>query len=549
MKNTFSRRSILKATAVTGGVLFAPNILFAQDQLPYVRKNVADPAAAADLEAYKLGVQAMLNLPPDHPHNWYRNAFVHLMDCPHGNWWFTAWHRGFTGYFEETIRKLSGKDNFALPYWDWTAEPSFPQSLFGADNPLDLVNYRPSGGSGNNGYIADLATFESTMKAPMRAYWDNLTPSQREQEARRGGPHHYYKTFDDMWAAAEGAFSKQSVARFLTSAAPHLDAGTSAAVSETTLVASILPKLFAIADGTTADVAFNSAVTENHHIISNNFSTLEGQPHNLVHNNVGGVQTGHVGFMTEFLSPVDPIFFLHHGNIDRIWDIWTRKQINIGGETKPNKELMPDFAAERFEFFINAGGETVTDKTHASDYLDIGSFNYVYTPGSGSYLADKTALIAKASDIGTSVSAKVTQNTIALGSAGISAIALPQSVVDHVTSPSDVTAQVAIVTLVPPKNNAGKSIDVFVHPVGEAPNLDPAGDEFAGSFEFFGQRHSASGPITINIGISDALDKLLAAGKITIDQEVGISVAIGNKDGGVSKAIDATLLDISIRTL
>jgi tyrosinase len=42
----------------------------------------------------------MLNLPADHPQNWFRNAFVHLMDCPHGNWWFYVWHRGYLGYFE-----------------------------------------------------------------------------------------------------------------------------------------------------------------------------------------------------------------------------------------------------------------------------------------------------------------------------------------------------------------------------------------------------------------------------------------------------------------
>ena len=41
------------------------------------------------------------------------------------------------------------------------------------------------------------------------------------------------------------------------------------------------------------------------------FSTLEGMPHNLVHNCIGGVgplDPGPYGNMTNFLSPVDPIF-------------------------------------------------------------------------------------------------------------------------------------------------------------------------------------------------------------------------------------------------
>ena len=43
--------------------------------------------------------------------------------------------------------------------------------------------------------------------------------------------------------------------------------------------------------------------------------TLEATPHNLVHNNIGA-------FMPTAASPRDPIFFMHHGNIDRIWADW-----------------------------------------------------------------------------------------------------------------------------------------------------------------------------------------------------------------------------------
>lgn len=56
------------------------------------------------LASYAKGVEAMLKLPADHPQNWFRNAFIHLMDCPHGNWWFYVWHRGYLGYFERTIQ-------------------------------------------------------------------------------------------------------------------------------------------------------------------------------------------------------------------------------------------------------------------------------------------------------------------------------------------------------------------------------------------------------------------------------------------------------------
>ena len=64
------------------------------------------------LASYAKGVEAMLKLPADHPQNWFRNAFVHLMDCPHGNWWFYVWHRGYVGYFEHGIRGSKRRRGF-----------------------------------------------------------------------------------------------------------------------------------------------------------------------------------------------------------------------------------------------------------------------------------------------------------------------------------------------------------------------------------------------------------------------------------------------------
>lgn len=42
---------------------------------------------------------------------------------------------------------------------------------------------------------------------------------------------------------------------------------------------------------------------------------LELNPHNPVHGYVGGDMAG-------FQSPLDPIFWIHHCNIDRLWEIW-----------------------------------------------------------------------------------------------------------------------------------------------------------------------------------------------------------------------------------
>jgi tyrosinase len=41
----------------------------------------------------------------------------------------------------------------------------------------------------------------------------------------------------------------------------------------------------------------------------------EGGPHNEIHNFVGGD-------MATWMSPLDPIFWLHHANVDRLWSAW-----------------------------------------------------------------------------------------------------------------------------------------------------------------------------------------------------------------------------------
>ena len=43
--------------------------------------------------------------------------------------------------------------------------------------------------------------------------------------------------------------------------------------------------------------------------------SFESAPHNLVHNIIGGV-------MADMVSPTDPIFWLHHANVDRLWVAW-----------------------------------------------------------------------------------------------------------------------------------------------------------------------------------------------------------------------------------
>jgi tyrosinase len=56
--------------------------------------------------------------------------------------------------------------------------------------------------------------------------------------------------------------------------------------------------------------------------------TLESNPHHNVHNIVGGI-------MASARSALDPIFMMHHCNIDRIWAVWNAPPLNNQNSSDP----------------------------------------------------------------------------------------------------------------------------------------------------------------------------------------------------------------------
>jgi tyrosinase len=89
---------------------------------------------------------------------------------------------------------------------------------------------------------------------------------------------------------------------------------------------------------------------------------LEFTPHNDVHGTIGGWM-GDPG-----TAAADPIFWLHHSNIDRLWDIWAHPP-----HTNPTD---PAWLAQKFSFY-DASGATV--QMTPADVLDIvGQLGYTY---------------------------------------------------------------------------------------------------------------------------------------------------------------------------
>jgi tyrosinase len=138
-----SRREFLRLAGFTGLALGMEVFLGSCEPLigkianRPVRRNLASLSATDPIiVAYKDAVTQMKNLPASDPRSWAAQAQIHFDHCPHGNWFFLPWHRAYLYYFEKICRELSGMADFALPYWNWSANPQVPGVFWGSSNPL-----------------------------------------------------------------------------------------------------------------------------------------------------------------------------------------------------------------------------------------------------------------------------------------------------------------------------------------------------------------------------------------------------------------------------
>ncbi|VIO71080.1 tyrosinase family protein [Bradyrhizobium ivorense] len=186
--------------------------------------------------------------------------------CQHGSWYFLSWHRAYLAAFEaillDAIVKKGGPADWALPYWNY--DPTKPNTLkFPAAFAPELLD----DGSKNPLWV-------------------------KERYGRRGNGVISIRPSDvpvsPLWQEPEFFNEPQDL--------PTSFGGTRTAFSH---------------GGRGAGL-------------------LEQQPHGPVHVLVGGTKEGtdpditkNNGLMAMFeTAGIDPIFWLHHSNIDRLWESW-----------------------------------------------------------------------------------------------------------------------------------------------------------------------------------------------------------------------------------
>lgn len=479
-----TRREVL-AMSLAAGVCLLPAGAFA---LPpkklgtakWTRHEVNTPEGMEALEIYKDAVEKMLSLPLSDSRNWYRQAAIHMLDCPHGNWWFFNWHRPFLGYFEQICREVTKKEKFALPYWDWTADPKLPDAFWKPTRATNVLD------PGSDFFIEDKTKFVAAMKTPMEDFLSGLSTAQKAELGKR----FTHVDWDTIKFYLDYFYPGRSGARGAEANIGELVARAKDAVKASVIKTGLDNERFD--DPTNTHIAFNAGITAQHSAGSGKIAEIESEPHNWVHNSLSGLMAG-------MLSPTDPIFWLHHANIDRIWTVWAKLQHDRGKSAAPSTTVAAQYNSEPYLFFVDASGAPVTGKT-AVDFMLTTPFDYDY--GVTLAIAARRSPINKEVD----VNATIEQPDFAIGEYARASVTIPAKQL-ALLRPStqgelEGVAYVTFTGMAP----GSFAYDLYITGADNGANLTPESREFAGSFTFFGMMpgtHDMPNETTVSIPITD----------------------------------------------
>ncbi len=269
---------------------------------------------------------------------------------------------------------------------------------------------------------------------------------------------------------------------------------------------------------------------------------LEQNPHNMVHNEVGGQVSNTLwGLMADpGLAGLDPIFYLHHANIDRLWASW-----NQAGNTNPTDSDWlegpndSDPRGNRRPFYMpNPNGSAWL--YYPSMVNTISQLDYTYrdlsakTPASASNLMHTRLRALAQSPTLAAPTLMENKNTPELFGASNQTISLGAA-----------ATQVKVQLDSAPKQLLAKSLasasasqlpdDVYLVLEGIKGQMDAAiykvlvNNLDAGHFSLFGIRkasaptsHHAGAGLTVKLNISEIADQLHLSGNLTDNLDIQI---------------------------
>lgn len=228
---------------------------------------------------------------------------------------FGPWHRELLKLYEQELRNAAGDPDLTLPYWDWTkdrsaADPGFPFT----------TDFLGGDGAANPNDKVTTGDFSQASGWTLNCDEEGFGFLRR----RFGGDGPGLPTPDSVKAAL-GITPYDS--------SPWNWSATTASSFRNTLEGWVGPR----------------------------------QIHNAVHRWVdGSMQPG--------TSPNDPVFFLHHCNIDRLWAVWEQKNPGAA-QYLPNNSTPAASGLTRLNENMSTFGRTATDRYFGVDVAPSGVLN------------------------------------------------------------------------------------------------------------------------------------------------------------------------------
>ena len=210
----------------------------------------------------------------------------------HGGPAFLPWHRVFLARLELDLQRVAGDDTLGLPYWDWTEDAAAVNQAQDAGDPLPALSFeRLAGPPGTPLRAGNRTRYIVTSGRFGFDVGDQTNPDNWWVVNERG---HFFFPLERRCAQNWDATIEGPRPTLPETA--HVTGGA----------------------GVLKLTAYDSPPWDE--LSQNSFrNVLEGFAgpglHNIVHRWVGGS-------MGPGTSPNDPLFFLHHSNVERIWAAW-----------------------------------------------------------------------------------------------------------------------------------------------------------------------------------------------------------------------------------
>ncbi|KAJ8761495.1 hypothetical protein K2173_001629 [Erythroxylum novogranatense] len=418
----------------------------------------------AYIAKFSKALELMKSLPDDDPRSFTQQAHVHCAYCNgayhqegypdldlqiHNSWLFFPFHRWYLYFFEKILGKLINDPTFAIPFWNWDAP---------AGMQMPAV-YTPSGSPLYDAYrnqshlpptLLDLDY--SSKKTPItdadKLYASNLALMYRQMVT---SPKTNTLFFGHPYRA-----------------------------------------------GTAADPGAG---------------TIETTPHTQLHIWCGDPRQPNGENMGNFYSAGrDPLFFAHHSNVDRMWNIWKKLK-------KRNKDISDtDYLESTFAFYDENKNLVRVKVKDSLDSRKLGyDFQDVDIPWLKSKATPKKSTTKVAMAFGQTKKAFAAETKKSVTPLVAFPLVLDKVITTKVARPNksrtsqekEEAEEILVIKDIVVERDVPAKFDVFINDEDES-QTTPDNTEFAGSFVNVPHKHKGMNTLKtcLRLGITELLEDL-----------------------------------------